>query len=125
MKAHRDLTWIGVVLMMAACAMVEPKEVTFLRSAAHHATQQEVRERLGSPTLTTVSGDDAVWIYHAWDLQPGNRITASGAWCDEYVLSFDNSAVLQGYGHRRQFHAGETMPGYCVRGGHAAVRTAE
>ena len=123
MKLHRDLTGMAFALLMAACAMVEPKEVTFLRAAEHHATQEEVRQRLGPPTLTTVSGDAAVWIYHAWDVQPGNRITAPGAWCDEYVLSFDTSAVLQGYSHRRQFHGGETMPEYCVRGGHAAAAT--
>ena len=121
MKPHRDLTGMALVLMIAACAMVEPKEVTFLRAAEHHATQEEVRQRLGPPTLTTVSGDAAVWIYHAWDVQPGNRITAPGAWCDEYVLSFDTSAVLQGYTHRRQFHGGETMPEYCVRGRHASA----
>jgi len=123
MKPSRDVMAIAWALTVVACAMVEPKEVTFLRSATHHATQEEVRRSLGPPTLMTVSGDDAVWIYHAWDLQPGNRITAPGAWCDEYVLSFDTSAVLQGYSHRRQFHGGETMPEYCVRGGHAAVTT--
>ena len=125
MITSRAFIGITFSLTVAACAMVEPKEETFLRSAAHHATQEEVRRSLGPPTLTTVAGDEAVWIYHAWDVQPGNRMTAPGAWCDEYVLSFDKSAILQGYSHRRQFHGGETMPEYCVRGRHAAVSTNE
>jgi len=120
MKQHH-LIGIGLVLTIAACALVEPKEVTFLRTAEHHATQEEVRQRLGPPTFTTISDEDAVWIYHAWDWQPGNRITTPGAWCDEYVLSFDRQEVLQSYSHRRQFHGGETMPEYCVRGHHASA----
>jgi hypothetical protein len=121
MTGELRLIGIGLALMMAACALLEPKEVTFLRAAEHHATQEEVRQRLGPPTLTTVSGDDAVWVYHAWDWQPGNRITAPGAWCDEYVLTFDRQAVLRGFTHRRQFHGGEMMPEYCVRGHVAAT----
>jgi len=124
MRRPPHLIGIGLMLMMAACAMVEPKEVTFLRAAEHHATQEDVRQRLGPPTLTMASGDDAVWVYHAWDWQPGSRNTASGTWCDEYVLSFDTQTVLRRFSHRSQFHGGEAMPEYCVRGQVAATPSA-
>lgn len=103
---------------MLACALVEPRETTYLRSASGQATQEEVTRHLGAPTkvLSGATGE-TLWVYQIREEQPGNRWTSIGMWCDEYVLTFDERAVLQTWTHAGYLHGGELQPDYCVPGG--------
>jgi hypothetical protein len=119
MRPLCQLIWVWLVLAVSGCTLFEAKETTFLRSAQDHATQEEVRQRLGAPQATTsTQSGEGVWVYQVRDQQPGNRITAPGQWCDEYVLTFDAQAVLRRWTHRSYFHGGEVMPTYCVPDGY-------
>ena len=112
----RLATCMALVLTLWGCAIFETQETTFLRSAQDRATQQEVRQRLGVPNTASLNeSGGSVWVYHVWDWQPGNRITAPGAWCDEYVLRFDNQSILRNWTYRSQFHGGEAFPTQCVK----------
>jgi len=119
MRLLCQLMWVGLVLAVSGCALLEGKETTFLRSAQDRATQEEVRQRLGPPQFTTpTQSDESVWVYQVRQQQPGSRINAPGLWCDEYVLTFDSQAVLRRWTHRSYFHGGEVMPAYCVPDGY-------
>lgn len=111
-------SFLSLMVAIAGCTLVLPKETTYLRSAQDQATQEEIKGRLGPPVLTT-SGErgESVWVYQVREQQPGNRMTPPGMWCDEYVLSFDSQAILRGWTHRSYFHGGEFMPTYCVPDG--------
>jgi len=117
------LRWFAVPLgslwvLLAACGVFDAKESTFLRSAQDRATQHEIEQRLGPPALTRSGhGGQSVWVYQVREQQPGNRMTASGMWCDEYVLTFDGQSILRQWTHRSYFHGGELMPAYCVPAG--------
>ncbi len=113
------------VLIAMGCAMVESKETAYLRTAQDRATQEEVRQRLGPPTLTAATQTGgALWVYQIRTQQPGNRTTAPGMWCDEYVLTFDEQAVLRRWTHQSYFHGGEYAPTSCVPGGYQ-VKTSD
>jgi len=115
MGHHQLIAACSVLSLVTGCGLFLPKETRYLMSAKGHASQTEVMEHLGKPIDTKVSPTgDVVWIYHVRVLQPGNRMTAPGAWCDEYVLAFDQQEVLRDWLHRSYFHGGETMPAYCV-----------
>lgn len=125
MNMRLQVTLLGFVLTVMGCAMVEPKETAYLRTAQDRATQEEVRQRLGPPTLTAATQTgEALWVYQIRTQQPGNRTTAPGMWCDEYVLTFDDQAVLRRWTHRSYFHGGEYAPTYCVPGGYQ-VKTSD
>ncbi len=106
-------------LLAAGCAWGEPAETAYLRTAQDRATQEEVRQQLGAPTLTAaMQTEESVWVYQIRTQQPGNRVTAPGTWCDEYVLTFDSRAILRRWNRRSYFHGGEYAPTYCVPGGY-------
>jgi hypothetical protein len=89
-------------------------------SARNHATQEQVKEKLGPPVESKVtSTGDSVWVYHVRQLQPGNYLSAPGDWCDEYALVFDKQGLLRDWVHRSYFHGGEVMPTYCVPDGYS------
>ena len=115
------LLWIGLMLTVAGCSFVQAKEITFLQTAQDHVTQEGVRQQLGPPhaTMTSQTGQ-SLWIYQIWDWQPGNRFTATGAWCDEYILTFDSHTILRRWTHQNHFHGGEAFPKYCVPHGDAS-----
>ena len=118
MRLLQPLIWAGLVLAVSGCTLFENEETTFLRSAQDRATQEEVGQRLGPPQFTTSSQSaESVWVYQVRAQQPGNRFTAPGLWCDEYVLKFDSQAVLRRWTRRSYFHGGEFMPTYCVPDG--------
>lgn len=115
LKRLLHLALIGFLTTWSGCAIVQGKESAFLRTADGYATQDEVRQKLGLPSSMTVSrSGEAIWIYRIWDWQPGNRLTAPGAWCEEYVLGFDRQTVLQEWTHESHFHGGEAFPNFCV-----------
>ena len=114
----RGLPWhicVSTIVMMAGCGLFVPKETRYLMSAKNHATQTEVIEQLGKPIDSKVAATgNSIWVYHVRTLQRGNYRTASGEWCDEYVLMFDKQGTLRDWTHHSYFHDGETMPTYCV-----------
>ena len=117
MKAILQVSLWGVLAVMMGCALVTPNETLYLRSALDRATQEEVKQRLGPPWRTTVTpAGESVWVYEVREQDPGCCWTSRGLWCDEYVLTFDNRAVLRRWTHESQFHGGEIMPTYCVTG---------
>lgn len=112
-----------VVLCMGAagCSLLISKETTFLESAQDRATQQEVKAQLGEPALTVVKEEGtSVWVYRVRTEQSGSRVTVPGTWCDEYVLTFDRSAVLRRWTRQSYYHHGELMPQHCVPEGFRA-----
>lgn len=115
MKLHPYLTVILCILSTGGCAVFASNETRFLSHAQDRATQEEVQQRVGSPKLkkNTASGEP-VWVYQLYDWQPGNRVTAPGTWCDEYILTFDHAGVLRRWTHKTYFHGGEAFPTYCV-----------
>ena len=116
MKLLHQLTGIVLLPALLGCTLFEVNEARFLRSAHNRATQEAVQQRLGPPTLTqTAPSGKSVWVYQIYDWQPGdNRMTAPGTWCDEYMLTFDDHAVLRHWTHKNYFHGGEAFPAYCV-----------
>lgn len=120
MKSLRHMAFILLFLTEASCALFLSKETRFLRSAENRATQTEVQQQLGPPVggLSTEEGE-SVLVYHIYDLEPGAQSTwsATGSWCDEYVLIFDPQGILRHWTHRSQRHGGENMPMYCVANG--------
>jgi hypothetical protein len=108
----------GLTVSLASCAILEAQETSYLRSAKGRATQDEVQQRLGRPEETkVVPSGETMWVYRVRGWQPGSRVNAPGAWCDEYVLMFDNRLILRRWTHQSFFHGGEAMPTYCVPGG--------
>jgi hypothetical protein len=120
MKHIRNIMLIILLLTETSCVLILSKETRFLKSAENRATQEEVQQQLGQPVrmLSTEAGD-SVWVYHIYDLEPGAQSTwsATGSWCDEYVLVFDRQRILREWTHRAQRHGGENMPTYCVANG--------
>ena len=103
--------------LMLGCALFIPKETRYLESAQGRATQDEVQQQLGPPKFTETQVGETIWVYQVRQQEPGDRAVVAGAWCDEYVLTFDGRAVLQRWTHRSYFHGGEVMPTYCVPDG--------
>ena len=117
MKTLLHILFVGGLVMMMGCALMTPEETRYLRSAVDRANQEEVKQRLGPPWRTTVTpAGESVWIYEVREQEPGCCWTARGLWCDEYVLTFDNRAVLRRWTHETYFHGGDMMPAYCVPG---------
>ena len=118
MKVVLQAALVGMALAGPGCSLLTSKEATYLQSAQHRATQEEVLQQLGRPqrVVKTETGE-AVWVYEIRDLEPGSQSTWStkGSWCDEYVLSFDAAGVLRAWTHQSQFHGGELMPLVCIR----------
>jgi outer membrane protein assembly factor BamE (lipoprotein component of BamABCDE complex) len=116
MQGGRQLL-LGLIVMMAGCALFVPKETRYLHRAQGRATQEDVRQLLGAPKFTDKQAGETIWVYQVREQQTGSRVTAPGTWCDEYILTFDDRAVLQHWTHASYFHGGENMPTYCVPGG--------
>jgi len=110
----------GLALLITGCGVFISKETRYLRAARDHATQEQVRARLGEPKFTAATGDgEPVWVYQVIFVDTGinNSWGAPGAWCDEYVLTFDKQGILRDWTHKSEGHGGETMPKYCVTDG--------
>jgi hypothetical protein len=121
MKTLVAVPFLSLSIMAVGCAVFVPKETRYLQSAQDHATQEEIQQQLGSPALTGSSErGEVVWVYRVRQEDPGSRWTSTGLWCDEYVLTFDQQAVLRKWTHRSEFHGGELMPTYCVTGGYSS-----
>ena len=115
MNIHLVLSIVALSLLTGACSRFQTKEAAYLDSVRGRATQAEVRQALGAPqTVRHTEGGASLWVYERREQQAGNRFTAPGAWCEEYVISFDDKGILQGWKPRSHFHGGELMPTDCI-----------
>ncbi|TKB80956.1 MAG: hypothetical protein E8D45_02100 [Nitrospira sp.] len=111
----KHLLLVTMVGFLAGCSLLISNETTFLESGQDRATQQEVRSQWGDPAATAAKDEGtSVWVYRVRTEQPGNRMTAPGTWCDEFVLTFDRTSVLRRWTRQSYYHAGELMPQSCV-----------
>ena len=118
MKTFMRSALVGLALAGSGCTLFVAKETLYLHAAQDRATQPAVRERLGVPWQTASTlGGETVWVYAVWEEHPGSRWTATGMWCDEYVLTFDYQGVLRRWTHKSQLHGGTLRPTYCVDNG--------
>jgi len=118
---HIVVAIVGLAMLGTGCTVFVSKETRFLKAARDHATQAQVRERLGDPKYTSSTTDgEPVWVYQVIFVDTGvaNQWGAPGAWCDEYVLTFDKQGILRDWTHKSEGHGGETMPKYCVTDGY-------
>lgn len=84
----------GLTFSLAACL---PSQYEYLGKANGHATQEEVKDRLGEPFQTkTLADQTQVWTYrYEVNSFPGIRgDMRGGAPCMDYILRFDSKQVL-------------------------------
>jgi len=114
---RRMLGLMSISISLAACSHLQTKEGAYLDSVKGQATQAEVRQALGAPKAVRKSAEgEGVWVYEFREQQSGNRYTPPGTWCEEYLLTFDDKAVLQKWKQVSHFHGGELMPTECIPG---------
>jgi hypothetical protein len=87
----------GLLLCEAACS---PWPADYLKANVNTATQADVRERLGTPTLTrTLEDGGSEWLYHSFagkfytEIVEG-KVAGKNPDCSEYLLTFDERRVL-------------------------------
>jgi len=113
---YKPVIVFAFISLLIACSVLVPKETRYLQSAVDRATVDEVREHLGTPrSVSSTATGDRLWLYEIRELEPGSQSSwsASGSWCDEYRLVFDQSGVLRQWTHTSYFHGGELMPAMC------------
>lgn len=114
---HRVLGLVLISISGATCSHLQTKEAAYLNSAMGSATQTVVRQELGAPTAVQHGEDGrSVWVYEHREQQSGNLYTPPGTWCEQYLLTFDDKAVLQQWRQFSHFHGGELMPTECIPG---------
>ena len=120
MGAFIQAVMISVVVLGTGCALFLDQEMIYLKSAQDRATQQEVRDRLGPPLwIVPGSVSDTTWVYQITQREKGgnNILDIVGYWCDEYVLTFDQSGVLRHWENKSQKHRDPPSPANCVTNG--------
>ena len=93
----------GCLLMcLGGCGLFQQEEVVYLKEAEKlHATQDEVKRRLGNPRVTkALPNGDMVWLYHIWTNTGGDLNGPSTTFCDQYSLRFDREAILREWKHQ-------------------------
>lgn len=98
------LAW--VFLGLVACTPWQPWQVTSLNEAVEkHATQAGVTERFGTPFATkSLSSGGSEWTYRYQGSViggPMGGIDTGGAYCRDYVLTFDDKDVLRDWRRER------------------------
>ncbi len=84
----------GLTVSLAACM---PSQYEYLGRANGHATQEEIKDRLGEPFQTNTLADQTqVWTYrYEVNSFPGLRgDMRGGAPCMDYILRFDSKQSL-------------------------------
>ncbi len=115
MKISWSLGTLAISIGITACSHFQNKEATYLDSAKGRATQTEVRQELGAPkAIRNAEGGETVWVYEFREQQSGNRFTAPGMWCEQYLVTFDDKTVLKKWKQLSHFHGGELMPTECI-----------
>ena len=101
-----SLMILTLALLGAGCIFFLAKETRYLLSATDHATQEDVRQRLGPPvTATRDKEGNAMWIYEVREFVQGGNVAyemTGSWWCDEYTLYFDTQGVLRNWTHKSQ-----------------------
>lgn len=121
MKINWSIGILTIVIMATGCSHFQNRKAAYLDSVKGRATQAEVRQELGAPNATRQSEDgETIWVYEMREEQPGNRFTATGMWCEEYLVIFDDKAVFQRWRQLSYFHGGELMPKECIPGSNSA-----
>jgi hypothetical protein len=111
---------ISVVVLGTGCWLFLDQEMIYLKSAQDRATQQEIRDRLGPPLwIVPRSAGETTWVYQMTQREKGgnNILDIVGYWCDEYVLTFDQSGVLRHWENKSQKHRDPPSPANCVTNG--------
>lgn len=87
----------GLLLFGAACSTWQ---ADYLKANVNKATQDDVRQRFGKPTLTRTLGDGgSEWLYHSFagkfytEIVEG-KVAGKNPDCSEYLLTFDERGVL-------------------------------
>ena len=110
-----SITIAAVSVIALACSLYQTKEAAYLDSFKGRGTQTEVRQALGEPqAVRQTDGGNTVWVYERRAQQAGNRYTSPGVWCEQYLLTFDEKGLLQGWKPQSHFHGGELMPTECI-----------
>jgi hypothetical protein len=118
MKIIWSITILSMFILSTACGHFQTKEAAYLDSVKGRGTQAEVRQELGAPkAVRQADGGETIWVYELMEQQSGNRFTAPGVWCEQYLLTFDDKAVFQRWRQLSHFHGGELMPTECMPGG--------
>lgn len=117
MKRTWSISILAVSILAVACSYFQTKEAAYLDSVKGRGTQAEVRQELGVPkAVRQAEGGETIWVYELLEQQSGNRMTAPGMWCEQYLLTFDDKAVFQRWRQLSFFHGGELMPTECIPG---------
>ena len=117
MKITWSITILSMSILSTACSHFQTKEAAYLDSVKGRGTQAEVRQELGAPkAVRQAEGGKTIWVYELMEQQSGNRFTAPGVWCEQYLLTFDDKAVFQRWKQLSHFHGGELMPKECMPG---------
>ena len=115
MKITWSVTILSMSILSTACSHFQTKEAAYLDSVKGRGTQAEVRQELGAPkAVRQAEGGETIWVYELMEQQSGNRFTAPGVWCEQYLLTFDDKAVFQRWKQLSHFHGGELMPKECM-----------
>ena len=97
---------ISMTLTGSGCVLFLPKETVYLLSAKDRATQREVRQHLGQPSMvTSTKAGEALWTYHIQEfVQGGNSVwdMTGDWWCDDYTLIFNTQGILRHWTHTSQ-----------------------
>jgi hypothetical protein len=88
-----------VVLLSFASVACTAWRAEYLAEHVQKATQEEIQQRLGHPTITrNLDGGGSEWVYHYF---PNPALNYPYMWhpfgdedCTEYVLTFDERKVL-------------------------------
>lgn len=117
MKVSWSLGVLMLSMVVIGCSHFQNREAAYLDSAKGQATQSQVRQKLGPPTaIRQGENGETLWVYERREQQAGNRYTAPGIWCEQYLLTFDDKMVLEKVRQLSHFHGGELMPEECIPG---------
>ncbi|BFU94091.1 MAG: hypothetical protein NTNFB02_08130 [Nitrospira sp.] len=91
----------SLLILLAGCALFEEEEVIYLKKAQRiHATQSEVKRRLGVPKVAqSLSNGETMWSYQVWTNTGGDLNGPGESYCDQYRLRFDRQATLREWTH--------------------------
>ena len=104
MRLQRTPPRLGILvavifsLLLSSCV---PWQWEYLINANDRATQDEVRQKMGSQNLTkSLDGSESVWTYRyevsgSFLMRRGDMI--GGQRCIEYVLNFDAQQILRNW----------------------------
>jgi hypothetical protein len=103
MRLSKTVILLGLVPGLLGCALVQDQQVTYLRGAVGHASQEEVRQEFGPPRQTTpLQVGGSVWVYHFWSHSAGSYGSSSAeSYCDAYSLTFDTQTILRDWRHQK------------------------